>query len=419
MKCETVSTELVCAIDGAGVGVPAVAHYTYEIVTTTDLVSGDETKRTRKTETVYTDGSGNVVLDPADFVTFSVGACPVAAVPVEPVVYALTEVGCLQDPASLDMTNVDRCEIGRVIIDGNELGVNLDAGWSIDQFVNAVNTAAPGTLANNGNNIVAASGKAIANIQIGCTTVVFQEDFGVGPGRTSVGASTPGATTTYGYVDGNPSDGQYTITTMGDPVMASWYDSEGSLTADGRGNVNGRAMFIGAAAAPGEFFRLPVTGLTSGTVYGVRFRAVNTTITPAVIRSNVKSRVFENGVLVGEQDTGTLQPDMPWETFLNVTYTATQSTAEFVLINNEGGGFGNDLAIDEIEFVSLEFNSYVMEPRGYIQSVEIVKLVDAENGNINSLRVFAPDGQTEFTMPFERGRVLSTGNCNIPRRLTD
>ena len=72
MNCTDLEAVQVCLTTAAGENVPAVAHYEY---------GATDNGRAVKTRTRYTDASGDVVYDPANFPIVTVGACPVAEVP--------------------------------------------------------------------------------------------------------------------------------------------------------------------------------------------------------------------------------------------------------------------------------------------------------------------------------------------------
>jgi hypothetical protein len=360
--------------------------------------------------TRYTRADGGDVVSIPATDTVNVGPCTSVQV---------VETGCISGVASVDLTNVDRCELVGAEVDGVVYTFTLPSAWTPAQLIQAINTAAGvPVLANNAGQIVTANGVAVAALTLLCVTTVFEEDFGTGGAnnaRTQVSAR-PGASTTYTFVPaGNVLNGEYAITSFNDTGLAGFNNRLDTLTADGSGAPTGNALIVNAALGPGEFYRLLVPGLTPGRTYGVRYKVISTNISPTANSPSIQLQIIENGVTVASQVSGSISNTLStWTTPPPAAYIATATQAVFTLINNGAGGAGNDLAIDDIEFFEVRRTNLLMQAAGPYTPVEIIKVVD-RGGAINTLRVFSADGTQEYVLPLAPNLALSTGACPVPR----
>jgi hypothetical protein len=338
---------------------------------------------------------------------------------VEPTVlksFFVSEPGCMTSPPTLDMTNVARCETSIVEVNGTQYTVGLLPGWTVAQFVAAVNAQAPGLLKQEGSEIVSANpGTPIATMRIACSTIEFQETFGTGGSNGARQQVVAPSTTTYSFSPtGNIPDDQYAITSFGDTGLSPWNKASGLITSDSTGNPNGNALIVNAAAAPGEFYRRAVTGLVSGVEYAVRFSIINTS-TVTTLAPNVKVNIVVGGSIVATSNTGPITYlGPPWKQKVVGKFTATTPNAEFALVNNQAGGTGNDLAIDSIQFLKIVWQTLTFRPTGLVRPVELIKTIDGVNGKLLKVRVYSPDGLTEYPIPDPNGLILSTGSCPDP-----
>ncbi|WP_273446857.1 gliding motility-associated C-terminal domain-containing protein [Neolewinella agarilytica] len=143
-----------------------------------------------------------------------------------------------------------------------------------------------------------------------------------------------------------PNDGFYTITND----MRSWAGTFPTWTAfaDNSSDPNGYMMVVNAAFQPGKFYEQEVTGLCENTEYqftaDVRniLRRGTNGLTP-----NVSFSIDD----VTQFTTGPVPENEIWNTYGFSFATAPgQTTVTLALSNNAPGGFGNDLAIDNISF---------------------------------------------------------------------
>jgi len=185
-----------------------------------------------------------------------------------------------------------------------------------------------------------------------CTSIDFEENFGVGTGRVCIDPNV--ATTTYvcnqfTQVD----DGEYSISNISTGLNTGWHVDMEDHT---EGDVDGRMLFVNAAFAPGEFYRRTITLSPDSdfsfnawitTVYDT-----DTAICPGSgIPANVRFRIEDpNGVLITETNTGDIinEANPNWHQFSIAFNTGSNVDIQLVLINNSIGGCGNDLAIDDI-----------------------------------------------------------------------
>ncbi len=173
-------------------------------------------------------------------------------------------------------------------------------------------------------------------------------DFGTGS-FIDLPTAVPNASTNYGFVQGFPLDGSYTIY-HSTALTSSWVNSP-----DHTDDNLGRMLIINADAnQAGEFYRQKVANLCSGTTY--KFSAWITSI----IRTgwngqhvNVKFEVLDasNNTSLEFINTGELPiaDTAAWKEF-SFEFTTNSDSIILLLKNNGLGGSGNDLAIDDITF---------------------------------------------------------------------
>lgn len=171
-------------------------------------------------------------------------------------------------------------------------------------------------------------------------------DFGVGSPDFGAG------TTTYQLNQGGPlSDGEYKIARNIQHGRPEWHN-----LGDASDDPNGMMLVVNASYEPGEFYRTRVDGLCANTRFVFTADIANANH-PSNCEMLVRPRVrfvMEDlaGHVIGEYSTGDIAPtDQPrWETFSFPFNTGNQHSFYLVLINDNPGGCGNDLAIDNIRF---------------------------------------------------------------------
>ncbi|WP_282053623.1 T9SS type B sorting domain-containing protein [Maribacter luteus] len=180
---------------------------------------------------------------------------------------------------------------------------------------------------------------------------IFTEDFGAG---TTNGPPLPAGTTSYTYIDGEPIDGKYTISSY--TAYYDWFNTTDHTPNDS----NGKAFIVNASYTPGEFYQRTVTGLCENTSYEFSSWLIN--LHPSSggcngngIPINVRFQIWDNtGTdLLASGDTGDIydKSSPVWEQYALVFQTLPGQTSVILkMLNNGAGGCGNDLAIDDIVF---------------------------------------------------------------------
>jgi len=173
-------------------------------------------------------------------------------------------------------------------------------------------------------------------------------DFGVGEPDFGGGKST------YQRVPGSPADGQYTLSTNAN-FGNGWHNMP-----DRSGN--GYMLVVNADDnQAGEFYRIPVRGLCENTNF--YFSAYVANINPPeqiynpcggnIQLPNVRFLILD---MAGNELVSFETMDIPvsaspeWKEYGVFFNTGNQTEFQLVLINNNIGGCGNDLAIDDIQF---------------------------------------------------------------------
>lgn len=186
-------------------------------------------------------------------------------------------------------------------------------------------------------------GDAIVNITFGSGTSRF-----AGPLPADSGS------TTYNYFSNNnpgafPNDGQYTIVnTSAGMLSALWV-----VTTDHTGNPGGYFMLVNAANAPGLFYTRKVDALCAGTKYQfgafVKNMFNNGGGNPPNVTFQIETEAGQP--LTPPYSTGNIAANDVWNQY-NMEFVTPANTGTIVLkmINNGPGGYGNDLAIDDITF---------------------------------------------------------------------
>lgn len=171
------------------------------------------------------------------------------------------------------------------------------------------------------------------------------QNFGSGASGTR-GAPLSGLTDFHYYSNTSKNttpDGYYSLSQN----SSQWANS--SLT-DHSGLAGGYFMIINASYAPNQFYKHRVTGLIPGTTYVLSFWAANLSTT-SPLQPNILAGITDTatGNILGSISTGKLPTDNNWHQY-TFSFIATVTTGDLFLQNNAPGGFGNDLAIDDIGF---------------------------------------------------------------------
>ncbi|MUP45759.1 T9SS type B sorting domain-containing protein [Gramella sp. BOM4] len=199
------------------------------------------------------------------------------------------------------------------------------------------------------------------NAQLGFCTgskgdPIFHEDFGSGAGTGEELA--PGVTSYTFITEGDPYDGEYTISDEIGLTFGSWYSYLPETTIS-----SGRALIVNADYSAGRFYRTEISGLCENSTY--EFSAflmnVHKSNTGACdnndIPINVRFEIWDetDTNLLKSGNTGDIYSSSTakWEQYaLTFSSEPGQGSVILKMFNNGDGGCGNDLAIDDIIFRS-------------------------------------------------------------------
>ncbi|THH36447.1 gliding motility-associated C-terminal domain-containing protein [Neolewinella litorea] len=168
-----------------------------------------------------------------------------------------------------------------------------------------------------------------------------------GSGTANVLTPDPGIAPGFRYAASPPpDDGYYTITNdMGrwDNIFGTWIQ-----IGDNSNDPNGYMMVVNASFEPGLFYEQVVDGLCENTLYQFTADIIN------VLRRGSNNLLPNVSFLIDDQEyftTGFIPEDEQWKTY-GFTFTTVpgQTSVTLALRNNAPGGFGNDLALDNISF---------------------------------------------------------------------
>ncbi len=179
---------------------------------------------------------------------------------------------------------------------------------------------------------------------------IFTEDFGRGIGNSRLSFGT----TTYKFTKKTPRDGNYIVSNS--TKHYKWYNIKDHTPGD----TNGRMLIVNASYKPGEFIKIPFSGLCENTSYEFSSWMVNLTreYTRECGRGIPIDVTFEiwnksNKTLLASGSTGSIYGGSKptWRQFALVFQTKPNETSVILKIRNNGtGGCGNDLALDDIAF---------------------------------------------------------------------
>ena len=217
-------------------------------------------------------------------------------------------------------------------------------------------------------------------------SAIYTENFGTGTTGT-YGPAFVGQTPYHYLGDITPGgDGYYKLVSQAFPDFNTWqaikfYDHTSN-------NGSGRMLAVNAAYDQNEFFRRRFTNVIPGATYNFSAWIANLTPT-APIKPNVTFQVVDpsNNSVMASSTTGNLTGTTTQWAQYSLSFMATDTTIDLMLVNNNIGGNGNDLAIDDISF-SL---SPVPAP--------ITTVVNTGCGTPGSITVIFPLGATyEYSM---------------------
>lgn len=173
------------------------------------------------------------------------------------------------------------------------------------------------------------------------------EDGDFGSGFANMPSTDPGIAPGYTYTTSPPpNDGFYTITnnTAPWPLFPGWLGIR-----DNSDDPNGYMMVVNASYETGAFYDKEIEGLCENTLYEFSADIIN------LIQPNSPGFIFPNVSFllddVVQYTTGNIAQTGQWVKY-GFTFTTVpgQTSVRLTLRNNAPGGFGNDLALDNISF---------------------------------------------------------------------
>ncbi|MDB5147788.1 MAG: hypothetical protein JWQ57_1808 [Mucilaginibacter sp.] len=173
---------------------------------------------------------------------------------------------------------------------------------------------------------------------------VLIEDFGSGTAQIGPKISDGDFSTTYNYIPSQPGEGSYAIanSTVG-MYPESWLQT-GNHTP---GQPNGYMMIVDATNTIDEFYKRTVKTLCPGTTYRFSVYVLNL-MKEGGIKPDITFSVTTS-LKTKTNHTGPIDNGLGWLEY-DITFS-TPSTGGDVIIkmtNNASGGYGNDVALDDI-----------------------------------------------------------------------
>ncbi len=168
-------------------------------------------------------------------------------------------------------------------------------------------------------------------------------DFGKGTAQFGP----PIAETTYRYIAGNPEDGSYTIVKSTAGLNTGWHQN----VVNRQNESDGYFMLVNADYNKGVFYEKEIQGLCPNTTYEFSAYIINI-LRSAGIRPNVRFTIDFGGssrtFITGDIPEGNAHD---WKKYGLVFTTPVNVTRVTLRMTNENpGGNGNDLALDDIAF---------------------------------------------------------------------
>lgn len=182
-----------------------------------------------------------------------------------------------------------------------------------------------------------------------CTGALGDPVINIDFGRGTTKFGPPIAETNYPYVASTPNDGFYTIVQNTANLNGGWHQTVVNRTPN---DPNGYFMLVNANETKGVFYKTNITGLCPNTTYEFAAWIINLLLAPG-IKPNVKFTIENNGILIKEFTTGDIREGnaTDWIKYGTIFVTpANVGTITLTMSNENPGGIGNDLGLDDITF---------------------------------------------------------------------
>lgn len=275
--------------------------------------------------------------------------------------------------------------------------------------------------------------------------VLYKQDFGGNTSSPDIGNPLPDSVTSYIYTSGQINDGDYSIRKIVPNTFPHWLSG-----TDHTGN--GYMMVINASYDPGLFYQTRIDGLCQGSSFYFSawianlLRAGSSDPLDPDIRFVIRS--VADSSIIADTTTGILgrYSILTWIQYgIHFKLPAGQSSVLLQMFNNQTGGAGNDLVMDDITFSlcgppiniglagtyqssedacvndSVSFNAEI--PTGYYKnpqyqwqfSTDTVNWQDIAGANTTTLnlpRVSQADSGWYRLLVAEQGNIASP-NCRV------
>ncbi|WP_114937339.1 gliding motility-associated C-terminal domain-containing protein [Mucilaginibacter endophyticus] len=173
---------------------------------------------------------------------------------------------------------------------------------------------------------------------------VLIEDFGAGSAQIGPKINDGNFSTTYNYLPSQPGEGDYTIANSTAGMYPESWLQTGNHTP---GQPNGYMMIVDATNTIDEFYKRTVKTLCPGTTYRFSIYVLNLMKTGG-IKPDITFSVTTS-LETKTNHTGPIDNGLGWLEY-NITFNtpATGGDVTIKMTNNASGGYGNDVALDDI-----------------------------------------------------------------------
>jgi gliding motility-associated-like protein len=182
-----------------------------------------------------------------------------------------------------------------------------------------------------------------------CTGTLGDPVINIDFGRGSSNIGPPIAETNYVYVAGTPRDGEYTVVQTSAGLNSGWHQNIVNHTPN---DPTGYYMLVNANYNQGIFYQTTISNLCPNTTYEFAAYIINI-LRNSGIKPNIKFTIENNGLPIKEFLTGDIPEGSAtdWKKYGTVFITpANVGTITLKITNQNPGGSGNDLALDDITF---------------------------------------------------------------------
>jgi gliding motility-associated-like protein len=187
------------------------------------------------------------------------------------------------------------------------------------------------------------------NAQV-CTGTLGDPVISIDFDRGSSNIGPPINETNYSYIAGNPNDGQYTVVQTSAGLNPGWHQN---ITNHTPNDPTGYMMLVNADYNKGVFYqKTNINNLCPNTTYEFAAWVINI-LRGSGIKPNIKFTIENNGIPIKEFSTGDIAEGSAtnWIKYGTIfTTPANVGVITLKMTNENPGGSGNDLALDDITF---------------------------------------------------------------------